>query len=249
MLVPSIKCKSGFKKEDNTIIQEVNEMIRADINDVHRDVLTNDEVKEKYYKSIENIIRTSPEYRNYLYILKNEFDLTKCKFFKNINIIDTDVTIEFHHYPFTLYDIVHIVFTNKLNSLKDNAEKYEEIMNSLLNPYSIADEVMKLHFENLVGLVPLTETAHEIVHSGMAFIPLTNEFVFGNYKGFTNRYSIAFDNYTDKLKTLDKLTNQIVSGEKELDLSKFEIIKTEIKMEIADKPQEILIEENNSNIA
>ena len=51
----------------------------------------------------------------------------------------------------------------------------------------IADEVMEKHFNNEVGLVPLSVTAHELVHnSTKLFLPLT--VVYGNYSAFLDEY-------------------------------------------------------------
>lgn len=252
MRVPEIKQNvTNINKEEKVIIKEVNELMTADYEDVHKDMIDNQDAREKYFKYIESIVRTSPEYRTYIYTLINEFDLTHCAFFRQINVIDVDVSIEFHHYPFTLYDIVNIVFTNKVNKAMSGEEPdcYRKYMSELLNPYKLADEIMKLHYENLVSLVPLTKTAHEIAHNGMVFIPLTKDFVFGNYKGFYNRYNINFDSYPDKLGALEKLTQLYVEGKSELDLSKFEIIKTQIQMEMSEPPQEIKNISEGQNIA
>jgi hypothetical protein len=80
-----------------------------------------------------------------------------------------------HHYPFTLYDIVTLVVQKFLKDKK------------LISSFVIAKEVMKLHFTNKVGLVPLSKTVHELVHSGEIFINYNQ--VFGDFSSFAEEYS------------------------------------------------------------
>ena len=51
------------------------------------------------------------------------------------------------------------------------------------------------------------------------------------------------------LGALEKLTQLYVEGKSELDLSKFEIIKTQIQMEMSEPPQEIKNISEGQNIA
>ena len=66
--------------------------------------------------------------------------------------ITEDANIEFHHYPFTLYDIVDIVLCNYL------------IKGKPITSFYIAEEVLDLHFKMKIGIVPLTTTNHELAH-------------------------------------------------------------------------------------
>ena len=85
--------------------------------------------------------------------------------------------MEFHHYPFTLYDIVTIVMNSHV------------INKTPFTSFSIAKEVMQLHYRNIIGLVPLTKTTHELAHEGEIF--LSTKQVFGNYKQFISEYGNA----------------------------------------------------------
>jgi hypothetical protein len=51
---------------------------------------------------------------------------------------------------------------------------------------SCSREVMYLHYNMMVGLIPLSETVHELVHNQFLFVPTTH--VYGKYKEFMNRY-------------------------------------------------------------
>ena len=127
---------------------------------------------DKFIKKIEKIVRSSYEYREYIQFLKDELDMNQCAFFPKIS--RDDISIEIHHSPFTLYDITAIMVNEaRINSVNPNA-------------FQIAENVMKLHFEGLVGLIPLAKTVHDLVHTGDVFIPLDH--VHGNIKGFYDKY-------------------------------------------------------------
>lgn len=152
---------------------------RRKINDVpkagrHIPMLT-DRDKVKFIKQVERVVRGSQEYKQYIAFLRKEIDMTMCSYFTNISKKDgAKVSIEIHHEPFTLFDITQIVVE------KWNQEGME------INPILIAEEVMKLHFQNRVGLIPISITVHELVHEGRIFIPLQN--VYGDFISFLEEY-------------------------------------------------------------
>ena len=102
-----------------------------------------------------------------------EFDLTKCKFIPQADIVDTNVGLELHHYPFTLFDIVQGVLRHEYGILSDREPVYKRPVNL----FKVAEKVMKLHYQGVIGLIPLSLTAHELAHNGDIFIPLTDEYV------------------------------------------------------------------------
>ncbi len=125
--------------------------------------------------SIEKIVRGSFEYRQLITFLRENMDMNKCSFYENVNNIDTcKIKIHIHHHPFTLYDICLMVY----NKRSFYGESLEEEM--------VAKEVMFLHYNLMVGLIPLAETVHELVHNNYLFIPLDK--VMGNYQQFINMY-------------------------------------------------------------
>ncbi len=146
---------------------------------------------KKYMTDVENNVRNSYEYRyKLLPFLREYMNMNECSFYKNINNIDTfKIKIEIHHSPFTLYDICKIVF--------DKRSYY----NQALDVQSVAEEVTLLHYCGLVGLIPLSETVHELVHAGYLFIPTSD--VLGRYRDFVSIYGQWID---DELKdTLNKI--------------------------------------------
>ena len=132
----------------------------------------------KHYRYIEALVRNSMEYRNYVRFLKDEVGLTSCTILSNISKTTTpDVTIEMHHYPFCLMDIVDAVFRRRCEE------------NESVSSMAVAGEVVELHYRNLVGLVPLTTTMHELYHNGKLQIDMRS--VFGDVRAF----AIAYQRY------------------------------------------------------
>ena len=99
--------------------------------------------------------------------------MTKCSFFNNVKN-SKRVSIEIHHSPFSLYDITSIVAEKQMH---ENGE---------FNYFKIAEEVLKLHYQCKVGLIPLSATVHELVHLGQVFIPLQSPR--GDYISFLEEY-------------------------------------------------------------
>jgi hypothetical protein len=65
--------------------------------------------KTKFIKDIERIVRSSLEYRNYIKFLKTEALINYCSVLNKLpDDIVNSISIEMHHYPFTLYDIASI---------------------------------------------------------------------------------------------------------------------------------------------
>ena len=130
---------------------------------------------EKFIKDIEKSVRNSFEYKQFISYLRDYMDMNKCAFIDNTTKDrDSKVRIEIHHYPFTLYDIVKIVYNKRVS----NNESTELEM--------IAKEVMQIHYELLVGLIPLSKTVHELAHNEWIFIPVDK--VLGNWQHFMAVY-------------------------------------------------------------
>lgn len=130
---------------------------------------------KKYIAEIEKIVRSSIEYKWMIEYLKNNMDMDKCAFFKNVSNTDRSrLKVEIHHSPFTLYDIVVTVIQKRLYYKED------------LDVELVSKEVMELHYKLMVGLIPLGKTPHELVHSQYLFVPLQN--VMGRYDLFIDYY-------------------------------------------------------------
>lgn len=130
---------------------------------------------KKYLQTIERVVRSSFEYKQMVGYLRSYMDMNQCAFYSNVNNTDnTKVRIEIHHEPLSLYDICLIVYNKRVAFNEPLDEEY------------IAKEVMYLHYNLMVGLIPLAETVHELVHAQYLFVPTTA--VLGKYREFVNRY-------------------------------------------------------------
>lgn len=135
----------------------------------------------KFFLYIDRVVvRHSHLYKKLVNFLREHVDMNCCSFYKNINNIDTNsIHIEIHHEPFALFDIVNIVYSKRL------------ALHEPLTENQIAKEVLWNHYRMAVGLIPLSETVHELVHNGFLFIPTTT--VFGYYKKFYEDYKDFID--------------------------------------------------------
>jgi len=159
-------------------IDEVPEVIKLSelpIYDRYDYDLNDEKSFHSYIHNIESIVRTSFEYKQMVSYLRDYLDMNKCAFYENVTNADTTkIRIEIHHAPFQLSDITYIVY-NKRAAFR---EPLDEEM--------VAKEIMYLHYCLWVGLIPLSETVHELVHNQYIFVPSTK--VLGNWKEFYNRY-------------------------------------------------------------
>jgi hypothetical protein len=139
---------------------------------------------KRFVKGVEKEVRRSDEYSHYLGILHDK-GLNSCAILGNVVSNEektSKLTLEFHHYPFTLYDIVAIVTENMLMNKEP------------VSTFLVAKKVMQLHGEHKVGLVPLCKTVHQLVHAGEIFINLN--MVYGRYDKFIEEYQPDSDYIT-----------------------------------------------------
>lgn len=125
-----------------------------------------------FIKKTESVARRSVELKSFIQYLKDELKMDSCHFFKNVN--NADVSVELHHYPFGMFDICEIIARKRI------------INNEPFSTFEVANEVTRIHFEKLIGLVPLSKTLHQLAHSGKLLIPVQT--VFGDVKGFIEQY-------------------------------------------------------------
>lgn len=153
--------------------------------------------KTKFIKSCELLIRGSEEYRDWIDYLKKYKDMDKCAVFQNLNSTEMKkIKLEIHHGPFSLYDIVTIVVNKYIK---------EDIP---IDYFDISEEVMRLHYENKVGLIPLSKTVHKLVHDGKIFIPL-QAYYGPAMVGFIKEYEEYLGEYEDILREIIEASAQI----------------------------------------
>lgn len=152
--------------------------------------LEDDKEYEKFVKEVEKQVRRSFEYRKFIAYLRENMQMNQCAFLKGVtNEESFNIKIEIHHYPFSLRDIVEIVMRKR---------KY---YNESMSVQMVSKEVMQLHYKLLVGLIPLSETVHELAHNSRIFVP--SDKVIGRYNIFVEYYKPFCD--PDQLETLERI--------------------------------------------
>ena len=161
-------------------------------------IMYDDRTRFKFIKTIEKYVRGSYEYKQLIEYLHSQLGMTYDMFFNNVSKSTSKrISIEIHHLPFTLYDIVNVILT------KFEAEDIP------LDPYAIAEEVTMCHYKGMVTLVPLSVTVHQLYHRGDIFIPV-------QYmdKGFVKFYQT----YKPYMKDYEGMLIKLVAMSKAFDI-------------------------------
>jgi hypothetical protein len=159
---------------------------------------------QKFIKSVEAQVRTSNEYSNYIGFLVNEIGLDHCAILGNIE--KDFATVEMHHYPYTLYDIVYLNISRNI------------VLNKNFNSFTVVNEVLQDHYNNIIGVTPLAKTVHQLVHAGEIFINLSQ--VYGDINKFNEKYSFAM---TDEM--IEKFNQLVAYSAKNLEYSETDVLK------------------------
>lgn len=134
------------------------------------------EEEQKFIKKCTSIIRTLPEYNEWVYFIKKIQGFDTCCI---TNENDEATKINIHHHPLPLFDITSIILEN----FKLNNKEFFSI--------DIISEVIELHFKNNIGFVPLVASLHEKYHNGCLIIP--PKFVQGNWQYILKNYYVHED--------------------------------------------------------
>lgn len=139
----------------------------------------------KFIKKIERIVRSSPEYREWTGYVKDCLGHYVCELTGEIS---SQVTVEIHHHPISMFVITKGILTEYINSNKEFCS------------FDIAQDVITLHYENRIGYIPLVRTLHEKFHNGFVQIPM--ELIKGDWMYLLDHYE-----YSDSdLETIDSRT-------------------------------------------
>ena len=154
--------------------------------------LTIDSTKKrtKVVKRMENLVRGCLEQKDLMAFCREYLDFNKCAVFENVTKDpNTKFRVEIHHGPFTLYDICDVVLQKWIDT------------GLPLDVMLMANEVVELHYRNMVGLIPIAIAVHQSVtkHSDKTVIPLY--MYSGEYKKFMKEYApYISDDLIDKYK-------------------------------------------------
>lgn len=161
-------------------------------------IILNQEDLNNKLKLIEKMIRSSREYKAYIKCTRETDDIKGCAFFTDKNL--DEVVLEIHHL-IHLYDLCVIAGSKLLDNLKDD---------EFLLASDIAKEVILMHMKDLIPVVSLTQTIHQLVHNGEYSIPKdTKQLHLGEYAEFIKEYK----DYLNKDYIVNLYTNYNVNKE------------------------------------
>lgn len=140
-------------------------------------VITNYRARDKFIKTCESYVRSSDEYKECIRFIKTVMHMDACYVNPTIRSANgKKYSIELHHEPFTLYDLIDIEIARREMELEP------------LTLCGICEKVMELHYDGLVGLIPLSKTQHQLIHNNKLFIPLQHI-----YQDFYKYYELFAD--------------------------------------------------------
>ena len=176
-----------YNNDDKVEILKIEHLPEYDIEDYD---LFDQKDFSKYIKKIKDLVRHSFEYRQLVNYLRENLQLNKCSFYENVsNENNYKIKIEIHHEPFALEDIVLIVYKKRSYYRED------------ISPEMVAKEILYLHYKFYIGLIPLSETVHELVHNNYLFIPCDR--VLGDFEKFAEIYHEFLE--VEQIETLDAI--------------------------------------------
>lgn len=142
-----------------------------------------------YITMIKSKVRASTEYRQYIEFLKKHRGQNfSCVLPKATQENGKRYSIELHHTPFSLFEIIDIVVTKR------------EACGESLNPFNVMEEVLELHYDEKVGLKPLDITSHELCEKDLIFIPLQDIY---------QRYDLFYDEYSALCQIPEKIEKRL----------------------------------------
>lgn len=175
--------------EEKTSYLRFNNVPEFDIPDYN---LSDPKEFKKYIANVKKTLRGSFEYQELVQFLRNNMNMNVCAVYENVTNANTsNIKIHVHHDPFTIEDIILIVVRKRQST-------YES-----LDVEMVVEEVLKLHYQLKVGLIPVAETVHDLIHNGFYFIPVQN--VLGRYREFVNEYKQYNAIEQEQLNTLEKI--------------------------------------------
>lgn len=148
---------------------------------------------KKFIKATEKLVRSNKDYNIYLDYLRNDKNLNSCTFLHTVE--NGEALIELHHFPFTLYTICSVI-ANHLLSIEEK-----------VSTFYLADKVIQEHFNEIIGLVPLSTTIHELAHLGKIILLKKN--IYGKYIDFFNKYNNYFSDSEKSIISSLEITKKI----------------------------------------
>jgi hypothetical protein len=163
--------------------------------EIYKDDLLNDiKSEKKFLSSCKRMLRTSYEYSEWSKYIKFKLGIDSCAF---TNESSEEVTIEIHHHPISVENIIRGIYDKKLL----------DVTVDVISSVVIVGEAIRLHLENRIGYIPLVTTLHEKFHNGFLSIPI--EYVSGNWNYLLEKYTYSKEamEVIDRYKSINKFNN------------------------------------------
>lgn len=187
--------------------------------------------RRKCIERIKGLVRSSMEYKDYIFYLKQFAQFDRCAFYQQLSSSNpaSKAKIEAHHGPLTIDDVCAIV----LQKYIDEGMEINELL--------IAEEVLELHYRNMVGLTPLSKTVHQVItNSDKVFVPVY--MYYGNWMEFLDEYSEYVDEkYFDKIEEAIERTRGLT--EEDFDALRVQFIYLDVD---GQSPAELIESEQDS---
>ena len=132
----------------------------------------------RFIKKVERLVRGNPDYQDYIEALREDVGLDTCVILGKVDINKAEIHL--HHCLSNLYTICVTVCNRLMQTGKQ------------VTSFILADEVVRLHLNNKIALVPLTATMHELTHAGKIKIP--KNVIYGDYLEYFEEHK----NYMDE---------------------------------------------------
>jgi len=127
--------------------------------------------RDRFVKCCVRMVRSSPEYRLWVEYIREVLGIHDCAITGETG---TQVTIEMHHHPITLYEFTRAIVCLHSASSKEFCS------------FDVATKVIEYHYNNEVGYIPLATTLHEKYHNGFLSLPMN--LVRGDWKKSFDKY-------------------------------------------------------------
>lgn len=125
---------------------------------------------KKFIRSVERMVRNSPEYKEWRNYIVDVLGIDKCML---TNESMDEVTIDVHHHVPDLYTLITCLVNECIS--KENE----------FCSFDICTKAIELHYQNKIGYVTLLKSMHEKFHNGYLRIPMS--IVRGDYEYFVNK--------------------------------------------------------------
>jgi len=128
----------------------------------------------KFIHKVKGMVRSSFEYKLWVDFITTSLQHNKCALSKESAY---EITVELHHHPISIQNIITAV----INTHIDNGDYFSS--------FDIASEVMNLHYQMKVGVIPLITSLHEKFHNGFLDLPI--DLVIGDWKYLLDNYTFS----------------------------------------------------------